>query len=318
MATTHDSFFRIGSTHAVCQDYAATAQEAAAPEFGEHERTVAVVGDGCSGEADTDVGSRLVVHGFLSQWRQVRAPLSFEAWVERMSVAVSTGVSMARAALTWVSLPPSAATVTAVVAEHHGALGNRTRGAIFGDGALTFRFPRSSLVVVEVVPPSSERGSLPAYPSYDPRNIPGYLAAVGGKPSVVRITFVNELGQVTHVQEATTDTVVYADTDAGWSLRIQPGMVVEHPWPRPTVAVEAMGFDLVTCLSDGSGTGKWDPDERWSSLVQTPPDTGLAFDLAQVKQPHGHFLRRRADNACRLWTHSDDLSGAALHVDVEA
>lgn len=314
MSTSHDSFFRIGSTHAVCQDYAATAQEAAAPEFGEHERTVAVVGDGCSGEPHTDVGSRLVVHGFLNQWRQVRVPLSFEDWVERTSVAVSAGVSMARAALTWVSLPPNAATVTAVVAEHHGAYRDLVRGAIFGDGALTFRFPRASLVVVEVVPPSNGRGSLPAYPSYDPRNIPSYLAEVEGRPSVVRVTFVDELGKVTHVQEGTSP-LTYAD--AGWSMRIQPGQVAEHPWPRPTVAVEARGFDLVTCLSDGQGTGTWDRDERWSSLVQTPPDVGLAFDLAQVKQPYGHFLRRRADKACRFWTHSDDLSGAALHLGEE-
>lgn len=43
-----DSFFKIGSTHAVCQDYALTGDG------------YAIVSDGCSGAPDTDLGSRML------------------------------------------------------------------------------------------------------------------------------------------------------------------------------------------------------------------------------------------------------------------
>lgn len=49
-----DSFFKIGSTHNICQDYAISGRD-------EHYKVdYAIISDGCSGAEDTDIGSRLV------------------------------------------------------------------------------------------------------------------------------------------------------------------------------------------------------------------------------------------------------------------
>ena len=59
-----DSAFRMGSTHAVCQDYAvASAWTAAAHTDGAAPppRPYIILSDGCSSTPDTDVGARLLV-----------------------------------------------------------------------------------------------------------------------------------------------------------------------------------------------------------------------------------------------------------------
>jgi hypothetical protein len=48
-----DSFYTIGKTHQVCQDYVI---------HGEEPVPYVILGDGCSSSPDTDVGARLVVH----------------------------------------------------------------------------------------------------------------------------------------------------------------------------------------------------------------------------------------------------------------
>lgn len=49
-----DSFFKIGSTHNICQDYAISGHNDI------HSTNYAIISDGCSGAEDTDVGSRLI------------------------------------------------------------------------------------------------------------------------------------------------------------------------------------------------------------------------------------------------------------------
>jgi len=46
-----DSFFRIGSTHKICEDYAS---------HGDPGLPFAIISDGCSGSPDTDIGARLL------------------------------------------------------------------------------------------------------------------------------------------------------------------------------------------------------------------------------------------------------------------
>ena len=47
-----DSYFTIGNSHKVCQDYCY------------HEQDLAIVSDGCSSSKDTDIGARLLVHTY--------------------------------------------------------------------------------------------------------------------------------------------------------------------------------------------------------------------------------------------------------------
>jgi len=59
-----DSFFYIGKTHRVCEDYAF----AGVNEYGNH---IAMVSDGCSSSLDTDFGSRILVREFLSGFNSI-------------------------------------------------------------------------------------------------------------------------------------------------------------------------------------------------------------------------------------------------------
>lgn len=317
MTPSLDAFFRIGSTHEVCQDYALALQarrDAKGPL-----RTLAAVADGCSGEAHTDVGARLILHGTVTQWAHVDALLNLEDWVERKSVEVSYGVSLARAACQHVGVPTCGVTATVALVEHHDADPQGVRGAIFGDGAISLRTPDWRLVVVEVIPPSSETGSMPAYPTYDPVHVAHYLDKTNHVPTTVRLTHLDQDGRVVAVEDL--DPTIADQTQVGdtFTLRVLQGRVQEFPWPRPTVAIRAEGFDLATAWSDGSGTGTWRPSARnpeWSSFHDRPPEGAgpLLYDLSRISLPQGRFLLRRAVQACKNWAHSDDLSGAAIYL----
>ena len=54
-----DSYFKIGKSHKVCEDYA-RAKEIPHPYLAKEKLPYAVVSDGCSGSEDTDFGSRLM------------------------------------------------------------------------------------------------------------------------------------------------------------------------------------------------------------------------------------------------------------------
>ncbi len=314
---TCDSFYRIGSTHDVCQDYALAVQhrrdEASAT------RTLAIVGDGCSGEPHTDIGSRLVLHGTANQWTQVDALLDLEGWVERKSIEVSYGVSVARAACLHVGVPACGVTATTVLIEHHAEAPREVRGAIFGDGAISLRTVDGRLIVVEVVPPSTETGSMPAYPTYDPIHIAHYLDRTDHVPSRVRLTYMDENGRVVAVDDLDPTLADQMKVDDTCVLRVLQSPVQEFPWPRPTVAIRAEGFDLVAAWSDGCGTGSWRPSPlhpEWSSFHDRPPEGvgPLLYDLSRIVRPQGRFLHRRAFQACKNWAHADDLSGAAIYI----
>lgn len=312
---THDAFFRIGRTHRVCQDYALSASQVVSPA-GAEERVIALVADGCSGEPHTDVGARLILHGTLNQWGQVQDLLPLDGWIERRSVDVSYGVSVARAAALHVGVDIMAVTATVVFVEQDGRTPRIVRGAVFGDGAISLRTPDWGLVVVEVVPPSIGAGSLPAYPTYDPQHLAHYLDRTSGSPSLVQVTRLDRDGRVEGIDILDPVQQVYDLEGAGWTLRLVLGAVQERPWPRPTVAVEATGFDLVSAWSDGCTTGSWrDKQTEWTGFHPHPPDGvgPLLYDLSRVARPVGHFLGRRADQACKHWTHDDDLAGAAIY-----
>lgn len=312
---THDSVFRIGRTHEVCQDYALSVQQESAGD--DKERVVAMVSDGCSGEPHTDVGSRLILHGALHQWRQVRGALPLDGWIERRCVDVNYGVSVARAAVQVVGVDPMAVTATVVLVDYDQNFPSQVRGAVFGDGAITLRTPDGRLLVVEVMPPSTTYGSMPAYPTYDPVHIAHYLDRTAHVPSLVRVIQVDPYGRVDSVLDLDPSQEVHDHFGEDWDLRLVLGKVCERPWPRPTVALEAKGFDLATAWSDGCTTGSWlDKAGEWTSFHPHPPDgpAPLLYDLSRVARPTGRFLHRRAAQACRHWAHDDDLGGAAIYI----
>lgn len=74
-----DSFFRMGATHRVCQDYAAHGVSNGA--------TVAALSDGCSSSPDTDIGARCLVRALLLDCDGERnATFAAAHWIHKLGL----------------------------------------------------------------------------------------------------------------------------------------------------------------------------------------------------------------------------------------
>ena len=133
-----DCFFRMGSTHAVCQDYAA----AGASSYG---GVRAAVSDGCSTAADSDWGARFLVQAAMT-----------ERWLDRFTV-MSAAQRMQRAA----ALPRRSLQATLLVASVAGYGGELTTYRA-GDGVIVTR-TRAGHVTYEQV---EFDANMPAYLAY--------------------------------------------------------------------------------------------------------------------------------------------------------
>ncbi len=79
-----DSFFRMGSTHHVCQDYAASGES--------NGLVYAALSDGCSSSPDTDFGARFMVQAFRNEieWD----PSAFSLALNASKMAEAAGLSV--------------------------------------------------------------------------------------------------------------------------------------------------------------------------------------------------------------------------------
>jgi hypothetical protein len=155
-----DAHFVIGSGHAVCQDYAL----AHALDDG---RALAVVSDGCSSSARSDVGARLLAHTAL---RSLRAGTLEVADVLRRADGLRRALQLPVEALD--------ATLLTLVADRDGAV-----VLAWGDGVVVGRRRGGSLDVHRI----DYAGHAPPYPSYalDRDRLAAYVAAGLGRRTVV-------------------------------------------------------------------------------------------------------------------------------------
>lgn len=111
-----DSFFTIGRTHTVCQDYAK------AGNCG----SVVALSDGCSGSPETDVGARLLVQGALSA----------QEWVKDLTWAPKSALRTATQAVSMVGFHPMCLDATLLMAAGYD---DAVRVRVFGDGVVAAR-----------------------------------------------------------------------------------------------------------------------------------------------------------------------------------
>ena len=141
-----DSAFRIGSTHEVCQDYAATGSGAHGP--------YAVLSDGCSSSPDTDVGARLLVRAAVRLLR--------ESGATPAAGLAALHAEAARRALAWaelLGLEPQAVDATLLTAH---VSGDRLIIGCSGDGVVCLEQGDGALDVYSVNYPAG----FPVYPAY--------------------------------------------------------------------------------------------------------------------------------------------------------
>ncbi|MEM6296890.1 MAG: protein phosphatase 2C domain-containing protein [Myxococcota bacterium] len=147
-----DAHFVRAPDHVVGQDYAIA------------RGSVAVVCDGCSGSAHTDVGARLLAHACLADPDRVEQP---DRWLRAASRAATV-----------VGLPDTALDATCLLAT---ASAETITVHVMGDGVLAARRVDGSLAVIHLV----AAHEAPAYPSYrlDPDRACAHRALAGIEPN---------------------------------------------------------------------------------------------------------------------------------------
>ncbi len=275
-----DCAYRIGATHAVCQDYSMSG-DVPTPEGG---RTSVVLADGCSSSPDTDVGARLLVRAVQREVRLLPA-LSASA----MEAALRKGTAAGNALRGPLGLPQEAldATVLAVAAE-----GDRWWAALWGDGVLAVGHADGTIGVLSV----SYGGGCPEYPAYS--LAPDRLAALRRHPANPRRL---ERWTLHPEQDACCESGCEEPPGAGPVM--ETGSVSNTRW--------------VAVLSDGIHSFVRAVDTATSRTHEAVPFHEPLRELLAFRNGAGVFAQRRLqrfeqESARRGWRHLDDLTLAAV------
>lgn len=280
-----DMAFQMGSSHSVCQDYAAAGALPPDARSGGRARPYAVLSDGCSSSPDTDIGARLLVKA------------------AELLLATSAGPAAeglpglheeaARLALGWagtLGLSPRALDATLLTAHLDG--GELVVGCS-GDGAVCLRTRAGALDVYSIEYPSG----YPLYPSYVHQ--PGRLRAL------------REAGRARkEVRRFHTASVEEGLRPAGES----GGERVTE-----TFSVRAADYGCAALFSDGVHSFFQEGRAEEGGVGEAVPLDPVLRELVSFKNTRGAFVGRRLkrflrDCRRRGWRHADDLAVGALHL----
>ena len=277
-----DSAFQLGSTHAVCQDYAvAGACAATAPEAvaGAPCRPYVILSDGCSSSPDTDVGARLLVKAAERLLRESGGP--------HACGLAGLHAEAARLALSWaelLGLSPQAVDATLLTAHLDG---EELVVGCSGDGVVCLQTTGGALDVYAVSYPCG----YPVYPAYahQPARLQALADAGRARKEVTRLRAVS----------------------AGERLR--QADVSNGGGPTEVFAVGTAGYRFAALLSDGVQSF------FHAGRAEAIPLESVLPELVSFKNTRGAFVGRRMKGFlkdCRQkgWRHADDLSLAALHL----
>ena len=275
-----DSAFQMGSTHAVCQDYAvAGACTADVDGAGAPCRPYVILSDGCSSSPDTDIGARLLVKAAERLLRESGGPHA-DGLAELHAEA-------ARLALSWaelLGLRPQAVDATLLTAHLDG---EELVVGCSGDGVVCLQTTGGALDVHVVSYP----GGYPVYPAYAHQPARLQALADGGRARK----------EVTRLRAASAEE------------RLWPAQVSDGGGLTEVFAVKAAGYRFASLLSDGVQSF------LDAGRAEAVPLESVLPELVSFKNTRGAFVGRRMKGFlkdCRQkgWRHGDDLSLAALHL----
>ena len=275
-----DSAFRMGSTHAVCQDYTVAGEFAAALDgSGARCRPYIILSDGCSSSPDTDTGARLLV--------KAAERLLRESDVQPADSLAGLHAEAARLALSWaelLGLRPQAVDATLLTAHLDG---EHLVVGCSGDGVVCFQTADGALDAYVVSYPAG----YPVYPSY--AHQPARLRALADTGRACK--------EVTRLRAASAGE------------RLRPARVRDGGALTEVFVVKAADYKFAALLSDGVHSFLGPGQAEAVSLESVLPE------LVSFKNTRGAFVGRRMqgflkDCQQRGWRHGDDLSLAALHL----
>lgn len=274
-----DTYFGIGKTHEVCQDYARCG---VAPDG----KAYALVSDGCSSSPDTDFGSRLLTMAAVHQRNLFpEAPLD-PHW------AIWRAFSMVQSPLTPACLD---ATLLGITETQDGV-----RVSIAGDGVVCARNRATGLMRIWDF---DFRGA-PGYPSYllDARRLVNYRRE-GFGDRIVRIC-----------QEEKSGDFIQEEGEEGL-FGPSGGDSNEDGFDGVAARLTFSSFewDLVMIASDGVHSFQRNDN------LQSVPMLDVLWNLMAIKSFTGQFVSRRCrafEKFCikEGWHHNDDLGVAAAYM----
>lgn len=286
-----DYFFRMGSTHAICQDYALAGEARGCP--------YALLADGCSGVATpgqpgspyTDFGARFLVRAAQRRLEDLASG--------DFPILAIVGEAAGAAETLKLSSTALDATLLAAVATPDGDV----RTYQMGDGVIAWRKRDGSLGYRTV-----EFGNgMPFYPSYLREGDDGRLAAYLHPEDPVKA---EEAGVVTFREN------VYVPGQGWTGITTRRETVFEASGPITgvwTLSLSRATTEVVLVMSDGAETFQT-KDGGFVSLEQ------VLEQLFDFKGFVGQFLVRRCTRFLQKfcaehgWQHADDFSAAGIYL----
>jgi len=283
-----DSAYIIGTTHAVCQDYAVAGNSLQPQQIGDANSPTApylILSDGCSSSADTDIGARLLAKAAEQILVGPLKPLAHEvAAMHRES---------ARRALIWAKLAGlqpqavDATLLTAHLSEDALILG------CSGDGVIVLQSWAGAVDVYVMSYPSG----YPVYPGYSHQ--PERLLILKDDHRVskdVRRFHSASVAEPLQLEETTSSVLL-----------------------TEVFTVKASDYKYAVLLSDGIHSFFTTQQTETSKRVESIPMEDILNDFISFKNMHGAFVGRRLKSflkSCqaRGWQHRDDLAIGALHL----
>lgn len=284
-----DSIYLIGKQHQTCQDYALHGTNRKRyspthPEVPDFTPYIAVA-DGCSGAPNTDLGSRLIVHGAINSATPYFWHNSVESSVDT-AYQVFRGTAMARAeeALRPLNMNPYTLTSTLVFAFPWK---EKLYAFMYGDGNIITVLKDGRVFIEHIEFPEN----MPYYPLYetDMSYKQAYRKQIGKKKAIRTISVLDDYSyRMSSCSEKEYDDYLIS------------------PWDINEV-------EYLILSSDGL-------DSFYNPLY--PGDNHKADVIRQLvnfKSSSGEFLKRRVtrmvkDLEKQGWMHADDLGIAAFHI----
>lgn len=273
-----DSFFKIGTTHAVCQDYARTGKRAF--RGGPKEEVYAIISDGCSSAHDSDFGARLLT---MAAEPCVYKPLDADGFGHSV---IGKAQSFAGA----MGLPIQALNATLMVAHVER---NNIVVRVFGDGVIASRTKGGQTTITQI----EFSDGAPYYLQYE--IVPdkqGYIDQFGGSYTI------------------TQQTIGIEGTIEGYGqTKMETIPCIKSVYDLDKVEFVAIMSDGATQFTKPMNSGTVKKQERIDLSVVVKE----FLDFKPTDNPNftGTFVQRRCRRVFRdhpEWQNSDDFSMAVI------
>ena len=289
------AFFTMGKTHNVCQDYALAGVTQS------NNRRYAVLSDGCSSVAHTDVGARLVALNAVEKLTNYPYDRSDHSHFGYLVLAQARHYLKSNLSV----LDDNCLTATLLIAEEL-ADGN-VRASIFGDGFVLARRRNGMIDIFQI-----DFQNYPFYPLYLLSD--DYAKAYFQNGPKTKSLTVITLDPV-NMQIVNTNTVNTAYTYEEFISKT--GQQQTDPIELWSCVFNSYQYDLIVVASDGV-----DSFFSINDRSHTPFESVIA-QLVSIKTFAGEFMLRRGRavtrDVCELkgWTYHDDVSLAAIYLGSE-